>query len=178
MVQLNDQFAALGKAQLDAALKGVEVTVDALGRLTDLQFETAKAAYAESTRMLRQLAASTDPQQLVALATGTAQPAWEKASAYAKSVYEIVSGAQGEVAALLEQHVADVNKTVAVALDAAAKSAPPGSEGMVSALKSAVQAGNVWVETAVMTARQVAAATEANVLSATGQASPSRRKAA
>ncbi len=178
MVQLNDQFAALGKAQLDAALKGVEVTVDALGRLTDLQFETAKAAYAESTRMLRQLAASTDPQQLVALATGTAQPAWEKTSAYAKSVYDIVSSAQGEVAALLEQHAAELNKTVVVGLDAAGKAAAPGSEGVVSALKSAVQSGNVWYETAVRTARQVAAATEASIVSAAAQASPARRKAA
>ncbi len=178
MVQINDQVAALGKAQVDTAIKGVEVAVETLGKLTELQFESAKTAYAESTRALRQLAGVKEPQQLVTFANGAAQPAWDKTSAYAKSVYEIVSGAQGEVATLLEQHVADLNKTVVVALDAAAKSAPPGSEGVVSALKSAVQSGNLWYETAVKTARQLTAATEASIASATAQASPSRRKAA
>jgi phasin family protein len=178
MVQINDQVAALSKTQMDTAVKGAEVAVDALGKLTELQFETAKAAYAEGSRALRQMAAVKDPSQWASLPAGAAQPAWDTTSSFAKSAYDIVAGAQSEYAALLEQHVAQFNKSMVVVLDAAAKSAPPGSEGVMNAVKSAVHSTNSWYETAVKTARQMAATAEASVASMTAQASPARRKAA
>jgi len=178
MVQINEQVAALGKSQLDATIRGAEVAVDAFSKLGELQFEIAKAAYADSVGNLRRLASVKDASQLVSLGTSPAQPAWDKTSAYAKSAYEILSTAQSGFATLLEEHVAEFNKSVVVALDAAAKSAPPGSEGVVSALKSAVQTGNAWYETAVKATRQLAAATEANLASAAAQVAPVRKKAA
>jgi len=178
MVQINDRFAALGKAQLDTAVKGAEVAVDAFGKLTELQFETAKAAYDEGTSALRQIATLKDPSQWASLPTAAAQPVWDKTSAYTKSAYEIVAGAQGEYAALLEQHVAEFNKSMVVALDAAAKSAPPGSESVMSAVKSAIHSTNTWYETAVKTARQMAATAESSVASMAAQTSPARKKAA
>jgi len=178
MVQINDQVAALSKTQLDTAVKGAEVAVEALGKLTELQFETAQAAYADGSRALRQIAAVKDPSQWASLPTAAAQPAWDKTSAFAKSAYDIVAGAQSEFAALLEQHVAEFNKSMVLALDAAAKSAPPGSESVVSAVKSAIHSTNTWYETAVKTAKQMAATAEASVASMTPQASPARKKAA
>jgi phasin family protein len=163
---------------LDTAVKGAEVAVETLGKLTELQFETAKAAYAEGTRVMRQIAAVKNPSQWASLPTDAAQPAWDKTAAFAKSAYEIVAGAQSEFAALLDQHVAEFNKSMVVALDAAAKSAPPGSESVVSAVKSAIHSTNTWYETAVKTAKQLAATAEASVVSMTAQASPARKKAA
>jgi len=176
MVQINDQVAALSKTQLDAAIKGAEVAVETLGKLTELQLETARTAYADGSQALRQLAAAKDPAQLSTLLSG--QQAWDRTATYARSVYDIVSTAQAEIATVLEQHMAEFNKSVVVAVDAAAKSAPPGSETAISALKSAIHTGNTWYETAVKAARQAASATEASFANATAPVASARRKAA
>lgn len=178
MVQINDQVAALGKSQLDAAIRGAEVAVDALGRLTELQLESARTACAEGSLALRQWAAVKEPAQFAALANSPAQPAWDRTSAYARSVYEIISAAQGELTALLERHVAEVNRNVVLALDTATKAAPAGSESAVRALRSAIQSGNTWYETAMKAARQMTAAAEAGLASAAAPAAATRRKAA
>lgn len=178
MVEINDQLAALAKTQLNAAIKGSEVAVEAAGKLAELQINSAKTAYEDGTRALRQLAAAKEPAQWASLATSAAQPAWDKTATYAKSAHEILVAAQSEFADLVEQHLVEFNKNVAVTLDAALKSAPPGSESAVSAIKSAIQSTSTWYETLVKTAKQAAATTEASFANAAVHVTPARRKAA
>jgi phasin family protein len=178
MVQITEQVAALGKSQLEAALKLAEVAGSNLEKLTEVQLKSAKAAYEDSVKALRQLAAIKDPSELAALSSGAAQPAWDKAAGYVKEVYGAVSAAQTEFAAVLERQVAEFNRSVAATLDAVAQSAPPGAEGAVAGIKSAVNAANGLYDAMLKSARQLASIGEAGVTAATEHPVAGKKKTA
>src|SRR5512134_3237891 len=163
MVPITEQLAALSRSQVDAVLKTAALVADNAEKLAELQVKSSKAAYEDAVSAVRQMAALKDVNELASYSTAAVQPAWDKAAAYAKSTYEVVAGAQAEYAALLEEQVADFNKNVVVTLDAALKSAPAGSEGAVSAIKSAVHSANTVYESLIRAAKQVSSITEANL---------------
>jgi hypothetical protein len=74
---------------------------------------------------------------------------------------------------LLEEQVAEFNKNVAVALDAAVKSAPAGSESAIAAAKSVMDVANSVYDTVSKATRQLSTLTETNVAAAS-----SKKKAA
>lgn len=174
---MNEQLSALNRSQLDAAVKVAEALAEHFEKLTDAQFKAAKSAYGDGVKALKQLATVKDVNEFASVTTGLAQPAFDKATSYAKTVYETVAAAQAELATTVEEQVAEFNKNMVVTLDAALKSAPVGSESMIAALKSAIHSTNTVYETMVKAAKQVATVTEAN-LAAVSQAAPSKKKAA
>ena len=97
------------------------------------------------------------------------QPSIDKATAYAKSFYEVASGTQQEISALLEEQVSEFNKNVSVALDAAFKSAPAGSESAVAAAKSVIDVANSVYDTISKATRQLSTLTETNAAAAGGK---------
>jgi phasin family protein len=175
MVQITEQMTALSKAQLDAALRIAELAGENFEKLADVQRKAAKTAYEDLAKSLRQIASIRDVSEIAALSSGAAQPAWDKASAYARNLYEVASTAQSEFAGVVEQQVADFNKNLVATLDAVIKSAPAGSESALAGVRAAIQSANGVYETLVKAARQVATVTEANLAAATSQ--PSRKKA-
>ena len=93
----------------------------------------------------------------------------EKATAYAMSVYDVATGTQQEIGALLEEQVAAFNKNVSVALDTAFKSAPAGSEAAVAAAKSVIDVANSVYDTIAKASKQLTSLAETNVAAATGK---------
>ena len=178
MVQISEQLAALSKSQLDAALKIAELSGENFEKLADVQLKAAKTAYEDAARSLRQIASVKDVTEIAALSSGAAQPAWDKASAYARSVYDVLSAAQREFAGVLEQQVAEFNQNLVLTLDTVIKSAPAGSEGALAGLKATIQSANGVYETLVKAARQVAEVTESSLAVATSQPAPAKKKAA
>jgi phasin family protein len=178
MVQVSEQVAVFNKSQLDALLKIAELTAENMEKLADVQFKAAKSAYADSVKTLKQLAAVKDVNELASVTTGAAQPTWDKATTYAKNVYDVVSAAQAEFGSLLEEQVAEFNKNMVVTLDTAMKSAPAGSEGAIAAMKSAIHSTNTVYETMVKTAKQMASVAEANIAAAAQVVPASKKKAA
>lgn len=178
MVQITEQVAALGKSQLEAALKLAEVAGSNLEKLAEVQLKSAKAAYEDSVKALRQVAAIKDPAELASLSSGAAQPAWDKAAGYAKEVYGAVTAAQTEFAAVLERQIAEFNRSVAATLEAVAQSAPPGAEGAVAGIKSAVNAANGLYDAMLKSARQLASIGEAGVTAATEHPVAGKKKTA
>jgi phasin family protein len=177
MIPVSEQVAVFGKSQLEAALKAAELTAENVEKLVDVQFKAAKSAYADSVSALKQFASIKDVNELATVTSGAAQPAFDKATTYAKSVYEVVSGAQAGFASLIEEQIAEFNKNMVFTLDAAMKSAPAGSEGVIAAMKSAVHSANTVYETVVKSAKQVASAAEANIAAVT-EATPAGKKKA
>jgi len=178
MVQFNEQITALGKSQLENALKLAEISVQGFDRLAALQLNTAKSAFADGLKTTKQFSSVKDPSELSAIATTLSQPAWEKAQAYARSVYEVAATTQAEVSALVEQQIGELNKSVVSALDTVLKNAPAGSEAAVTAVKSAIQSANAAYESVLKATKQVAAITESNVSTIAAQTAPTRKKSA
>lgn len=162
-----EQFVAANKANVETVLKLANSAIARAERLAALNLNTARSVLEDSVANTKTLLAVKNPQDVATLQAALAQPAVEKSVAYARSVYEIVAEGQQEVAKLFEEQIAELNKTVAAALDQAAKSAPAGTEGLFAAVKSAIAAGNSAYDNISKAAKQMTDVAEANVASAT-----------
>jgi phasin family protein len=178
MVQISEQLTALTKSQLQASLRLAEVTGDNLEKLAGVHFSSARDVYKDSVRALRQVASLRDAGEIAAFTAGAAQPIWDKTMAYARSVYAIGSAAQAQFAAVVEQRVTDFNKDMVLTLDAIMRSAPAGSEGAMTGIKSAIHSANTAYETMVKAARRMMSVAEDNLAAVAGQAAPAKKRAA
>jgi hypothetical protein len=77
------------------------------------------------------------PTEAVALQTSALKPAVEKAVDYSRSLYEISSESQKQLAKMVEAQFADFQKNVSSMVAQATKSAPAGSETIMAAMQSA-----------------------------------------
>ena len=176
MVQMNDQLVAINRAQLETALKFAEIGSEGIEKLVDLQFRAAKSAFSDGLKAAKQLGAVKDATELSAVSGGLSQPTWEKAQAYAKSVYEVASATQAQFTSLLEQQLGELNRNVEGVLEGALKNAPAGSEGAVAAVKSVVQSASAVCESMLKAAKQMAAMAEANAATTAANVVAPRKK--
>lgn len=177
MYQTPDQLIAFNKANIEAAARFAGVALHGAERLVDLQLKAAKDAFAESIESAKALAAIKDPQQLGTLKETFAQPRLDKATAYARSFYDVAAATQAEMGKLVEAQVAEFNKQVVAALDRMVKNAPAGSEIGIAAFKSAIAAANSAYDNLSKVAKQVTEATQSNFEAVTKQAANGAKKA-
>jgi phasin family protein len=169
MITKPEQIAAAGKAQLEATVRIATVAAEGAEKLMDLHLKNAKITFNETVKTAKALTELKDVSEVASWAGTSFQPSLDKATAYAKSFYEVASATQREITALLEEQVAEFNKTVSVALDAAFKSAPAGSESAVAAAKSVIDAASSVYDTVSKATRQLSSMTEANIAAANGK---------
>ncbi|MBY0268341.1 MAG: phasin family protein [Burkholderiales bacterium] len=177
MYQTPEQLIAMNKANIESAMRFAGVAIEGAERMIDLQMKAAKTAFADGIESAKALAAVKDFQQFAALKDTLAQPSMEKATAYAKSVYDLTSETQAEFSKLIEAQVADFNKEVVTTLDKMVKSAPAGSEVGVAAVKSAIAAVNSAYDNLSKVGKQFAQATQSNLEAAATQATATVKKA-
>ncbi len=180
-----EQMSGANKANVETMLTIANTTFASAERLAALNLNTARVMLEDIVGNAKALMGAKDVQELMALQTSLAQPALEKAVAYSRSVYEITTQTQEELAKLAEAQYAEVNKNVSTALDKAAKNAPAGSDVAVAAVKSAIAAANSAYDSMNKAAKQVTEMAEANVAAATsatvkavGSAAPKAKRAA
>jgi len=177
MFNVPEQLVAANKSNLDTVIGITAVTLQAAERLFDLQLSAAKTSLADNTTNAKALIAAKDAQEVMALQSTIAEPVFEKAMGFSRSLYEVASETQAEITKLFEERAADFNKVVVSALDKVVKSAPVGSDVAIAAVKSAMAAINSTYETMSKSAKQVAELTEASVAAATSQARHGKKKA-
>ncbi|MGH8866035.1 MAG: phasin family protein, partial [Burkholderiales bacterium] len=177
MYQTPEQLVAINKANLEVAMKFAGVALQGAERILDLQLKAAKTAFADSVENAKTIAAVKDLQQLAALKDSMGQPTLEKATAYAKSVYDVTSATQAEFGKLVEEQVSEFNKQVVTALDKIVKTAPAGSEVGIAALKSGIAAVNSAYENVSKVAKQFTEATQSNFEAVAKQAVNGAKKA-
>lgn len=170
MYQTPEQLVAFNKANLDIAMKFAGAALHGAERILDLQLKAAKTAFADSVENTKTIAGIKDIKELAALKDSMAQPSIEKATAYAKSVYDVTAATQAEFGKLVEEQVSEFNKQVVTALDKMVKNAPAGSEVGIAALKSGITAVNSAYDNISKVAKQFADATQSNIEAAAKQA--------
>lgn len=171
-----DQFVAANKAAVDSLLSVANTALASAERIAALNLNTARAALEDSVANTKAVLGAKDPQAALSVQSALGQPAMEKAVAYSRSVYEISSEAQQELAKLVEAQFAGFQKTVAGLLEQAAKSAPAGSEAAVAAIQSAVAAANSAFGNMNAAAKQFADAAQTQVANATKAATAAAKK--
>ena len=177
MYQTPEQLVALNKANLEIAMKFAGVAIQGAERILDLQLKAAKTAFADSVENAKAIAAVKDLQQLTALKDTLAQPTIEKATAYAKSVYDVTTATQAEIGKLVEEQISEFNKQVVTALDKMVKTAPAGSEVGIAALKSGIAAVNSAYDNLSKVAKQFTEVTQSNIEAVAKQAAEGVKKA-
>lgn len=148
-------------------------------KLAELNMQTAKAGIEESTAQVKALLAAKDVKALTEMITASfsqmAKPEG-KAAHYAKSVYEISSATGTEVGSLIEKQVATTQKQILASVEALAKNAPAGSEGLVNIIKQGVVTANSAYDQMHQASKQLVDMLEANLSGAAKAASSAAKK--
>jgi phasin family protein len=162
-----EQFAAANKATVDSLLSVANTALASAERIAALNLNTARSALEDTVSGVKSVMGAKDPQAAIAVQTSLAKPAVEKAVAYTRSMYEITSESQQELAKMVEAQFGDFQKSMAKMVETATKSAPAGSEGAVAAIQSAIAAANSAFGNMNAVAKQFAEAAQANITAAT-----------
>ena len=177
MYQTPDQLIALNKANVEAVLRFASVAIEGTQRLVDLQLKVAKTAVADGIQNARALSAVRDLEQLATLKDTLVQPSFEKATAYAKQVYDVAAETQSEFGRLVEEQVTELQKQVISTLDQLVKNAPAGSEVGIAAVKSTLAAVNSGFDNFTKVAKQLGEATQTNIEAVANQTIEAAKKA-
>ena len=177
MYQTPEQLIAFNKANVETVLRFAGVALDGAERLIDLQMKTAKSALADGIQSARMLTSVRDFEQLAALKDTVVQPSFEKATAYAKEVYDVTSTTSADLNKLVEEQVSEFNKQVVAALDQIVKTAPAGSEVGIAAMKQTLAAVNSGFDNMTKVAKQFGEATQNNIEVVANQTIEAAKKA-
>jgi phasin family protein len=168
MTQPPDQIAAWNQAAYEAAMSYARASLASAEQLLTLNLETARATLDQAAKATRELMASGDPQQLLAVRTRLAQTNMQQAATYAQSVYEIVSQTQSHLGKLFEDQLGKLTREMAASAETLGKGAA-GTEVSSAALKSTFAATSAMIESLNQATRQFAELSEATMKAATAQ---------
>jgi phasin family protein len=95
-----DQMVAMHKAYLESFQAVAAKSFEGLEKLAELNLAATKTTFEESAEQMKALMEIKDVKAFADLAAGSAQPAADKMSAYAKHVYEITTDTGTEITKL------------------------------------------------------------------------------
>lgn len=165
-----EQMMAAQKANIETLFGLTNKAFEGVEKLVELNLQVARASLTEVAETTKSAMSVKDAQELLALQASLLQPSAEKAAAYSRHVYDIVSGTNAEVAQVAEAQFADVQAKTLAVIDTAVKNAPAGSENAVALVKSAVAAANNAFESVQKATKQAAEVAEANFQAVTATA--------
>jgi len=177
MYQAPEQFVALNKANLEVAMKFAAIAFESTERLINLQMKAVRSAVAGSAETAKTIAGIKDLNQFASLQDDFAQPAIQKATAYAKGVYDVAATTQAEFGKIVDEQVAEYNKQVVAILDRMVKTAPAGSELGIAALKSSIAAINSAYDNVSKVSKQFVDVTQSNIETVAKQTANTVKKA-
>lgn len=183
MFAFQDQFVAMHRQSLESAQAIALASFSGLEKLTQLNVQAAKASLEEGVLKGVSLLETRDVRSMTESLSDSGQPANDKVTAYVRHVYEIASETGTEISKVVEKQINENHRQLSAAIDAMAKNAPAGSEGVVTLVRSAVTAANSAFDQVNRATRQAVEMTEANVANATNATrsaanAATRRKAA
>jgi phasin family protein len=161
-----EQVRAAAKANLEAVIEFANTQFAAAEKIGNLQAVAVKSAFEDALANFRALTAAGDMQEYLKLQASFAQPAFEKAIAYSKGVYEVMGQTHAEMQKLTERRIAEWNESLVSLVDTTLKNVP-ASDVAVNALKQAIAAGNSAFENMTRVTKQATEIAEANVAAAT-----------
>jgi phasin family protein len=173
-----EQFAAGQKSHVDTFFSLTNKVFEGVEKLTILNLQAAKSIFAETQEAAQKTLSGKDPQDLLKLQSGLTQPAAEKAQAYSRHVYEILTGTQSEFLKVAEAQFAEYNHGAQTFIDTLTKNAPAGSETAVALLKSTITAANTTYDTVHKATKQAVEIAESSFDAATSAASKAAKDTA
>jgi len=161
-----NQILELQKTNVDAIQAFGSTVFQAAEKLAQLNLAATRGAMQDSASAAHTMLTAKDPQDAAALAGTLAQPSAEKLVSYSRNAYSIASAAGAELAKIFEAQLADGNRKLVEVIDAAAKSAPAGSEHAISLLKNSISAASTAFDAVTKAARAASETAESNIAAA------------
>ena len=158
-----EQFTDFNKSAIDTALQFTRISFDTAERLMNLQLQASKESVDQVGKNLKTISEAKDPQQFFDVRTQLAEGGVERVTSYSRTMYDVASHAQAELSQLFEGRLSEFSQNVATGIDKVVKSAPPGAEVGIAAIKSAVAATTAAVDGFTKAAKQAASFADANV---------------
>jgi len=165
-----EEFAATNKANFEVLMGLTAKAFDGVEQLTALNLQVVKASLEEATETGLAVLSAKDPQSLLALQATQLQPSLEKATAYGKQAYGIVTSIAADVEKAAGEQAAAAQSSLVALFEAASKNGPEGSNSGVALFKSAIATANNALEGFQKAGRRAAETAEANYAAVTGSA--------
>jgi phasin family protein len=160
------QFADAQKSAAEQGARLAHISLANTQKLVDLQMKLAETTMADFTEAAKTASSAKDLNDLMNLRSKLAESSIEKAVNFGKAIYEATTKAQAEVNQLMQDSFAKLNNDLTAAVETATKSAPNGTDALLSAVKSTVSATSAAVDNLTKAARQAAEMTESTVKTA------------
>ena len=173
-----DQFAAVQNANLRHLFALTNMAFEGFQKLTELNLQAVRTALAEGQHNAEAVLAGKDLREVIAVEGNLAQPAVEKAVAYARDVYEIASSTQAELSKAVEAQYEQHTRNAQAFVDTFVKNAPAGSEAITALLQSSVAAASSTYQSFQNAAKQTAEVAKANFATTAVAASGAAQQAA
>jgi phasin family protein len=172
-----EQFAATNKANFEVLMGLTAKAFDGVEQLTALNLQAVKASLEDATETGRAALSAKDPQALLALQATMLQPSVEKATAYGKQAYGIVTSIVADVEKAAGQQAEAAQSALVALIEAASRNGPEGSNSGVALFKSAIATANNAMEGFQKAGRRAAETAQANYAAVTGSAVKATGKA-
>jgi phasin family protein len=159
-------LSEIGRTTVDTAARLTRISMDSAERAIAVQLEYAKGAVSQATLNARALTQARDVQEFAALPTRIAENTLENMLGYSRSLYEVASEAQSELAKLAEERLAAFQQAVVETVEQAARTAPAGGDVAAAAIKSTMAATTAAFDSFNKAAKHVASYADAGVKAA------------
>ena len=116
MFTTTQEFSALGQSQFDKAVRFSSIALAGAERLAALQLELSRAAGRQCPGH-QGLERSQGPEGFAEVQSNLAQPSIDQAFSVARNVYDAALATQNELAAFVEEQIAEGNQTLLSNLD-------------------------------------------------------------
>jgi phasin family protein len=173
-----EQIIAAQKANIETLFGLTQKAFEGVERLVELNLQTTRATFDEVTHNTQAMLSVKDAQELLELQARLMQPLAEKLTAYSRELFAIASDTSAEFAKAAEDQSADAQHKFMAVFENVARNAPAGSEPMVSAVRSAVNAAAGAMEQVQQAVKRATEMTQSNVQTLTHEApaKPAARK--
>jgi phasin family protein len=163
MTTPQEQFVDLYRTSLEGMVAMARSTLDEAERLRARQLEAIREALEENAELTRQVASASTADELFAVQAKFANHQIDIALGYWGKLFEAASHTQLQGMRKFEEQATQFNDRVSSLLE----SAPAGTEPMVNAMKSFLQAARAAYGIGAQATEQAAKMTEAQFVTAT-----------
>jgi phasin family protein len=169
-----EQMFVAQKASSEVLVALMRTSFEGMQRLAELNMAAAKQVMSTTAANVNTLASAKDLSDVSRLGPQMAKP--EQLMDYWRNVYDLVTGMQKDVTAVMQSNYSQLAKNAASAIEQKKASALDGGDMMANAVKDMIETSNKAFENMQTMTSQMASIAGASLKAASGTSKPSGKK--
>ncbi len=160
-----EQVSVAQKASAEVLMSIMRTSFEGMQRLTALNLAAAKEMYSNTVATTGKLATSKDVTEVARVNQQLAKP--ERMMEYWRNVYDLVSGMQKEVSAVMQANYTQLAKAASSTIEQKKSTAIDGSDVIAGVMKNMLEQTNKAFDNMTAVASQMTNIANANIQAAT-----------